>query len=94
MDTRPTAASTASLSPPSEIELRLSADPVFRGDAAELNPEQLLLVAASSCQLLEFLALAARSRVAVISYEDRASASMDERAPPPPRSPRFACLPR
>jgi organic hydroperoxide reductase OsmC/OhrA len=68
---------------PSEIELRLSADPVFRGDAAELNPEQLLLVAASSCQLLEFLALAARSRVAVISYEDRASASMDERARPP-----------
>ena len=69
--------------PPSQIELTLSADPVFRGDAARLNPEQLLLTAASSCQLLEFLALAARSRVEVVAYEDQASASMDERSRPP-----------
>ncbi len=32
------------------------------GDPALLNPEQLLLAAASSCQFLSFLAVAARSR--------------------------------
>ena len=37
-----------------------------------LNPEQLLVMAAaSSCQLLSFLAVAARARVDVVAYEDR-----------------------
>jgi organic hydroperoxide reductase OsmC/OhrA len=31
------------------VRLRLSADPHFRGDAALLNPEQLVVLAASSC---------------------------------------------
>jgi organic hydroperoxide reductase OsmC/OhrA len=43
-----------------------------------LNPEQLLLMAASSCQLLWFLHLAAKARVDVVSYEDDASAVMPE----------------
>jgi len=59
-------------------ELALSGDPAFRGDAARLNPEQLLLLAASSCQLLSFLAVAARSRLDVIAYADDASAEMPE----------------
>jgi organic hydroperoxide reductase OsmC/OhrA len=71
------------LIPSSGIELTLSADAAFRGDPSELNPEQLLLVAASSCQLLEFLALAARTRIDVLSYEDEASASLDLGARPP-----------
>ncbi|KYH44245.1 OsmC family protein [Branchiibius sp. NY16-3462-2] len=49
-----------------------SADPAFGGDAALANPEQLLVMAAVSCQLLSFLAVAARSRVDVITYVDRA----------------------
>lgn len=63
-------------------QLGLSADPSFGGDPARLNPEQLLLAAASSCQLLSFLAVAARARLDVVAYRDDASAVMDEADPP------------
>ncbi len=56
--------------------LTLSADPAFGGDPAKLNPEQLLVLAASSCQLLSFLAVAARARVEVVAYEDDAEGVM------------------
>lgn len=59
------------VAPPS-TEVQLSADPHFRGNAGLLNPEQLLVMAASSCQLLSFLAVAARRGVDVLSYEDDA----------------------
>ncbi len=58
--------------------LAMTADPSFRGDPAKLNPEALLLAAASSCQLLTFLAVAAKSRVDVVAYEDTATAVMPE----------------
>ena len=64
--------------PPAAATLALSSDPVFRGDPARLNPEQLLVMAASSCQLLSFLAVAARARLDVLSYEDDAEAMMPE----------------
>lgn len=64
--------------PPAGAELRLSSDPAFRGDAQRPNPEQLLLAAASSCQLLSFLAIAARARIDVRIYEDDAEALMPE----------------
>ena len=66
---------------PADARLRLSSDPAFRGDEALLNPEQLLLASASSCLLLSFLAVAARSRVNVVAYDDRASATMPEARP-------------
>jgi organic hydroperoxide reductase OsmC/OhrA len=50
----------------------------FRGDAALVNPEVLLLAAATSCQLLSFLAVAARARVDVVAYVDDATARMPE----------------
>ena len=59
--------------PPAEAALRLSADPHFRGDAALLNPEQLVVLAASSCQLLAFLSLAARRHLDVVRYTDDAT---------------------
>jgi organic hydroperoxide reductase OsmC/OhrA len=59
--------------PPAEAALRLSADPHFRGDAALLNPEQLVVLAASSCQLLAFLSLAARRHLDVVRYTDEAT---------------------
>lgn len=68
--------------PPADAELALSADPAFRGDAALLNPEQLLVAAASSCQLLSFLAVAARARLDVVAYDDDATAEMPEDDPP------------
>jgi organic hydroperoxide reductase OsmC/OhrA len=56
----------------------VSGDAAFHGDALLLNPEQLLLAAAASCQLLSFLAVAARARIDVVSYEDDAAAVMPE----------------
>lgn len=62
--------------------LDLAADPAFHGDPALLNPEQLLVAAASSCQLLSFLAVAARARLDVVDYRDSAVALMPEDDPP------------
>lgn len=64
--------------PPATANLEMSSDPAFLGSSELLNPEQLLLVAASSCQLLSFLAVAARARVDVIAYQDNSEASMPE----------------
>ena len=66
------------VAPPADATLALSADRAFRGDPARLNPEQLLVMAASSCQLLSFLAVAARARLDVLSYADDAEAVMPE----------------
>jgi organic hydroperoxide reductase OsmC/OhrA len=67
--------------PPAEQELRLTTGEAH-GDPSVLNPEQLLLVAASSCQALWFLHLAAKARIDVVEYEDEASALMPEDDPP------------
>jgi organic hydroperoxide reductase OsmC/OhrA len=64
--------------PPAEGDLKLSSDQAFRGDEKLPNPEVLLVAAASSCQLLSFLAVAARSRVDVLAYEDEAEGVMPE----------------
>ena len=65
--------------PPATHTLELSNDPSLGGDAALLDPEQLVLAAASSCQLLSFLAIAARARVDVTAYVDEAEATMSAR---------------
>ena len=67
---------------PAPGTLDLSSDPAFRGDPALLNPEQLLVLAAASCQLLSFLAVAARARIDVIEYRDDAEGEMPEDDPP------------
>jgi organic hydroperoxide reductase OsmC/OhrA len=63
--------------PPAEQELRVTTGE-SKGDPAVLNPEQLVLMAASSCQMLWFLHLAAKARVDVVAYEDEAEALMPE----------------
>jgi organic hydroperoxide reductase OsmC/OhrA len=68
--------------PPAAAEFELSSDPAFVGNADLANPEQLLLAAARSCQLLSFLAYAARSRIDIVAYEDEAEAIMLENDPP------------
>lgn len=65
--------------PPATTPVALSADPHFRGAPARLNPEQLLVMAASSCQLLSFLAVASRAGVDVLHYEDSAVGVMPVR---------------
>jgi organic hydroperoxide reductase OsmC/OhrA len=49
-----------------------------KGDPSLLNPEQLLLMAASSCQMLWFLHLASKARIDVVAYDDDAGALMPD----------------
>lgn len=67
---------------PADVPLDLTADPAFLGDPSRWNPEQLVVAAASSCQLLSFLAVAARARLDVVSYRDDVRAVMPEDDPP------------
>jgi organic hydroperoxide reductase OsmC/OhrA len=67
---------------PPTTALRLSSDPAFRGDPELLDPEQLFVLSASSCQLLSFLAVAARARVDVVEYEDHAHGVMPDEPRP------------
>lgn len=55
-----------------------SSDAAFLGDPDRPNPEQLLVSAASSCQMLSFLAVAARARLDVVDYRDEAVGEMPE----------------
>jgi organic hydroperoxide reductase OsmC/OhrA len=61
--------------PPAEQELKLTTGE-GKGDPSILNPEQLVVMAAASCQLLWFLHLAAKARLDVVGYEDDASGVM------------------
>ena len=63
---------------PATETLTLSADPAFRGDPTRLDPEELFVISASSCQLLSFLAVAARARIDVIEYDDYAEGVMPD----------------
>jgi len=63
---------------PAAARLELSSDPAFLGDPRLLNPEQLLVLSAASCQLLSFLAVAARARIDVLHYEDDGEGEMPE----------------
>jgi organic hydroperoxide reductase OsmC/OhrA len=68
--------------PPATPTLELSADPSFRGDPTALSPEQLVVLAVASCQLLSFLAVAARAKIDVLGYDDEGEGVMPERDPP------------
>ena len=54
-----------------------SAAPMFRGNAAHHNPEDLLVAALSGCHLLSYLALCARGGVVVVDYSDDAWGKME-----------------
>ncbi len=64
--------------PPAKTAVTLSSDPTFRGDPSLLNPEQLLVMAVSSCQMLTFLAVSAKRRINVVEYEDHAEGFMPD----------------
>lgn len=52
--------------------LTASASPAYRGDGHHADPEDLLVAALSSCHMLSFLAICAKKKIAVQSYEDDA----------------------
>ena len=49
-----------------------SSSPVYKGDGSKPDPEDLLVAALSSCHMLSFLAIAAKKRLTVQSYQDDA----------------------
>ena len=53
-----------------------SAPSVYGGDASRYNPEELLVMSLSECHMLTYLAIAARKRMTIIAYEDRASGTL------------------
>jgi organic hydroperoxide reductase OsmC/OhrA len=65
--------------PPAEAEIALTTGE-SKGDPRLNNPEQLVVMAASSCQLLWFLHLAAKARIDVVEYSDDAEGEMPESA--------------
>jgi len=67
--------------PPAEQEVGLTTGEA-QGDKRVLNPEQLLVMAASSCQMLWFLHLAAKARIDVVAYDDDAVGLMPTGEPP------------
>jgi peroxiredoxin-like protein len=60
--------------------LQGTAAPAFNGKAEHANPEELLVAALSSCHMLTFLAVAAKSQLTVDSYEDRAVGTLEKNA--------------
>jgi organic hydroperoxide reductase OsmC/OhrA len=60
--------------------LEASSAPDFLGQAAKANPEEMLAAALSSCHMLTFLAVAAKSRLTVESYDDEAIAYLEKNA--------------
>jgi organic hydroperoxide reductase OsmC/OhrA len=57
--------------------LAVSAAPIYRGDGSKADPEDLLVAAMSSCHMLSFLAIAARKRLTVLSYQDDAAGFLE-----------------
>lgn len=57
-----------------DISLECSSAPEYGGNKKNLNPEQALVAAISSCHMMTFLALAAKMKWPVIKYSDKACA--------------------
>lgn len=59
-----------------KAEIPGSAPTVFGGDASRYNPEELLILSLSHCHMLTYLAIAAKKRMSIIAYEDRATGTL------------------
>jgi len=57
-----------------------SANPAYLGSPAGVDPEEAFVAALSSCHMLTFLALAAKKRLVVDSYDDHAVGLMAKNA--------------
>ena len=59
-------------------EVAASAAPSYKGNPALVDPEAAFVAAVASCHMLTFLALAARKRLVVDSYDDAAVGFMEK----------------
>lgn len=62
------------------VTVPASATLQYRGNAERMNPEEALVAALSSCHMLTFLAIAARKKFSLDSYEDDAVGVMEKNA--------------
>jgi organic hydroperoxide reductase OsmC/OhrA len=62
------------------VTVPASATAQYRGNAERMNPEEALVAALSSCHMLTFLAIAARKKFSLDSYEDDAVGLMEKNA--------------
>ncbi len=60
------------------VTVQASAAPDFGGDPARVNPEEAFVASLSSCHLLTFLAIAAKRKLTLDSYEDDAVGFMEK----------------
>ena len=68
---------SAELSKPEGLaSIPVSSLPAYGGLGERWNPEDLLAGALAHCHMLTFLAIAAKARVEVLGYQDRAEATM------------------
>src|SRR6478736_5465797 len=58
--------------------LTASAAPGYKGLADHYNPEDLLIASLAGCHMLSYLALAANSKIEVLSYSDNADGILEK----------------
>ena len=63
----------AELGSPGHPPIPGSSPTVFGGDASRYNPEELVAISLAHCHMLTYLAIAAKKKISVLSYEDRAT---------------------
>lgn len=62
------------------VVLAASANPIYLGSSSAVDPEEAFVAAISSCHMLTFLAIAARKRLVVDAYSDRAVGRLEKNA--------------
>jgi len=62
------------------VVLPSSSAPEFRGDPERVDPEEAFVASLSGCHMLSFLAICARKRLSVDSYDDEASGTLEKGA--------------
>lgn len=60
------------------IVLPSSSAPDFRGDPGRVDPEEAFVASLSGCHMLTFLAICARKKLPLDSYEDEASGVLEK----------------
>lgn len=60
------------------VRVAASAAPAFKGDAERVDPEEAFVASLSSCHMLSLLAICARKRIVVDSYEDDAEGHLEK----------------
>jgi organic hydroperoxide reductase OsmC/OhrA len=60
------------------IQVPASAAPAYLGNSSLVDPEEAFVASVASCHMLTFLAIAARQRLVIDSYEDVATGFLEK----------------